>query len=53
MWVLNYVFGLLFIDMYEMICIICGNYEVVEMFNISKEEVSIIVFMLLYILFSL
>ena len=39
--VLNYAPGPLLTDMYETIRTTCGNQEVVEMFNTSKEEVSI------------
>ena len=47
--VLNYAPGPLLTDMFETIRTTCGNHEVVEMFNTSKEEVSITVFMLPYI----
>ena len=47
--VLNYAPGPLLTDMFETIRTTCGNHEVVEMFNTSKEEVSITVLMLLYI----
>lgn len=51
--VLNYAPGPLLTDMYETIRTTCGNHEVVEMFNTSKEEVSITVFMLPYMPLSL
>jgi len=47
--VLNYAPGPLLTNMYETIRTTCGNHEVVEMFNTSKEEVSIPVFVLPYI----
>ena len=41
--VLNYAPGPLLTDMYETIRTTCGNHEVAEMFNTSKEQVSITV----------
>lgn len=47
--VLNYAPGPLLTDMYETIRTTCGNQEVVEMFNTSKDDVSIAVFILPHI----
>ena len=38
--VLSYAPGPLLTDMYEEIRTTCGNQEVVDMFNTSKEQVS-------------